>query len=238
MRQLPLDELTGVIARIRGLLLTEEKVDRAVHMLARAVKESLPGTAGVGVSLLDSRGRRLSNGFTDAVVKRADAAQYELGLGPCLTAWASEEIVIVDDIAADDRWPEWAAAVHGLPLRSVVSVPLLAGRTAIGTLKMYGGAPRTYDSDSGRILSLFAGPAATLLSHIQASDAPHRMSEGLQESLFSRDLVNRACGILMERHGISYEAALQQLMREARAENLPLASKSERLVSGPAGTGE
>ena len=127
MPQLPLDELTGVIARIRGLLLTEEKVDRAVHMLARAVKESLSGTAGAGVSLLDSRGRRLSSGFTDTVVKQADAAQYEIGHGPCLTAWAAEETVIVDDIATDGRWPEWAAAVSKLPVRSLVSVPLLAG---------------------------------------------------------------------------------------------------------------
>jgi len=236
--QLPLDELTGVIARIRGLLLTEEKVDRAVQMLARAVKESLPGTAGAGVSLLDARGRRLSSGFTDAVVKQADEAQYVTGHGPCLTAWAAEQIVVVDDIATDKRWPEWAAAVGGLPVRSVVSVPLLAGPTAIGALKMYGGAPRTYDGDSGRVLSLFAGPAATLLSHIQASDAPHRMSEGLQESLFSRDLVNRACGILMERHGISYDAALGRLMREARDEKLPLAGKSALLISGIAGAGE
>ncbi len=238
MPQLPLDELTGVIARIRGLLLTEEKVDRAVHMLARAVKESLSGTAGAGVSLLDSRGRRLSSGFTDTVVKQADAAQYEIGHGPCLTAWAAEETVIVDDIATDGRWPEWAAAVSKLPVRSLVSVPLLAGKTSIGALKMYGAAPGTYDRDSGRILSLFAGPAATLLSHIQASDAPHRMSEVLQESLYSRDLVNRACGILMERHGISHEAALQQLIQEARAKDLALAHRSAELVAGIAGAGE
>ncbi|GAP54307.1 hypothetical protein AHiyo6_08720 [Arthrobacter sp. Hiyo6] len=81
-QQLPLDELTGLIARIRGLLLTEEKVDRAVQLLSQAIKESLPGTVGAGVSLLDSRGRRLSSGFTDSVVERADAAQYATGRDP------------------------------------------------------------------------------------------------------------------------------------------------------------
>lgn len=238
MQQLPLDELTGVIARIRGLLLTERKVDRAVQSLAQAVKESLPGTIGAGVSLLDARGRRISSGYTDTVVKRADAAQYEIGQGPCLTAWAAEETVLVEDLAADGRWREWSAAVAGLPVRSVVSVPLLAGKVSLGALKMYGGLPGTYDADSGRVLSLFAGPAATLLSHIQASDAPHRMTAALQESLYTRDLVNRACGMLMERHGITHEAALQQLLRDARSEDVTLAKLSAGLVTGATGAGE
>lgn len=238
VQQLPLDELTGVIARIRGLLLTEQKVDRAVQLLARAIKETLPGTVGSGVSLLDSRGRRVSSGYTDSVVKHADAAQYETGQGPCLTAWAAEETVLVQDIAADGRWPEWSAAISGLPVRSVVSVPLLAGKTSVGALKMYGGLPGAYDADSGRILALFAGPAATLLSHIQASDAPHRMSAGLQESLYTRDLVNRACGMLMERHGISHEAALRRLLGDARSADLTLARYSAQLVGQTTGAGE
>ncbi len=238
MKQLPLDELTGVIARIRGLLLTERKVDRAVQSLAQAIKESLPGTVGAGVSLLDARGRRISSGYTDTIVKRADAAQYETGQGPCLTAWAAEETVVVEDITADGRWPDWSAAVAGLPVRSLVSVPLLAGKVSLGALKMYGGLPGAYDADSGRVLSLFAGPAATLLSHIQASDAPHRMSAELQESLYTRDLVNRACGMLMERHGITHENALQQLLRGARSEDVTVAGLSAALVAGATGAGE
>lgn len=90
MAQLPLDELSTVIARIQGLLLTEEKVTTAVRLLARAAKESVPGTIGAGVSLLDARGRRTSSGYTDAIVRQADAIQYEYGEGPCLTAWAAE----------------------------------------------------------------------------------------------------------------------------------------------------
>jgi AmiR/NasT family two-component response regulator len=41
-QQLPLDELSTVIARIQGLLLTEEKVATAVRLPAQAAKESVP----------------------------------------------------------------------------------------------------------------------------------------------------------------------------------------------------
>jgi transcriptional regulator with GAF, ATPase, and Fis domain len=125
-QHLPLDELSTVIARIQGLLLTEEKVTTAVRLLAQAAKESVPGTMGAGVSLL-----------------------------------------------VDGRWAEWRHAIRQLPIRSVVSAPLLAGKEAIGALKLYAAAPHSYDGSSTKLLQLFAAPAATLLAHIQASE-PHR----------------------------------------------------------------
>lgn len=230
VQKLPLDELSATIARIKGLLLTEEKVDRAVQLLAKAIKDAVPGTIGAGVSLLDSGGRRTSSGSTDRMVEEADALQYELGEGPCLTAWAAEETVLIEDVRTDPRWPEWSAAVSGLPVRSVVSAPLVADKECIGALKVYAALPSSYDEGTARLLELFAAPAAILLANIQSTEAPHRISEGLQATLYSRDLVNRACGILMERHGVGYEQALRELMHQARAADATLRQISEDLV--------
>ena len=236
-QQLPLDELSTIIARIQGLLLTEEKVTTAVQLLARAAKESVPGTIGAGVSLLDARGRRTSSGYTDGIVEKADAAQYEHGEGPCLTAWASEKPVLVQDVHTDPRWTGWRNAVRDLPVRAVVSAPLIAGKEALGALKLYAAAPATYDDSSARLLQLFAGPAATLLSHVQASEAPKRMTEGLQLTLHTRDTVNQACGVLMERLGISRDAALQQLLRQARERANTLQQVCESVVAGTPASG-
>jgi GAF domain-containing protein len=140
--------------------------------------------------------------------------------------------VLVSNLTAESRWPEWREAVAGLPVRSVVSAPLIAGKESIGALKLYAATPDTYDESSVILLQLFAAPAATLLSHIQASEAPHRMTEGLQASLYSRDVVNRACGVLMERLGLSQEAALHRLIKQARDENTALQQISERVLAG------
>lgn len=228
----PLDELSTVMGRINGLLLTEDKVDRAVQLLARAIKDSVPGTIGAGMSLLDSRGRRTSAGFTDPVVERADALQYELGQGPCVTAWAAEETLIVEDVQTDRRWPDWTAAVSALPIRSVVSTPLIAEKECIGALKVYAALPSAYEPGAARLLELFAAPAATLLSHIQTSEAPHRISESLQAALHSRDMVNRACGVLMERQGVNHGGALELLMRQARDMGKTLSQISADLIAG------
>ncbi|WP_344763352.1 hypothetical protein [Paenarthrobacter aurescens] len=54
-QQLPLDELTLTLARIRGLLLTEEKVDRAVQLLAEGVRDAFPAARGRASRSLMSR---------------------------------------------------------------------------------------------------------------------------------------------------------------------------------------
>lgn len=230
--QLPLDELSIAIGRILGLLLTEEKVDHAVQKLSLAIKDSIPGTVGAGVSILDQHGRRTSRGFTDPVVEQADSLQYQLGTGPCLTAWASNETILVRDLTTDPRWPEWTSVLGGLPITSVISAPLIAGNRTIGAIKVYSPEAAAYDEETVRLLELFASPAATLLSHIQSAETPKRISEGLQSALSNRDLVNRAVGILMERHHVSHEAALQRLLKSSRAQSKPLQEVSADTVAG------
>lgn len=232
MNRLPLDDLTLAIARIQGLLLTAEKVDRAVTMLARAISDSMPGAPGTGVSLMDAQGRRTSSGFTDELVKQADAAQYELGEGPCISAWAGETVVLVEDVRSDPRWPRWRDAVAALPIRSVVSAPLLADREAIGALKIYSAHPGQYDEATGENLLRFAGAAATLLAHIQGTEAPLKMTDSLKAALASRDTISLACGVLMERQGITHDQALKQLVRNARADGTSLLAVSEELIAG------
>jgi len=231
-QQLPLDDLTLALARINGLLLTEEKVDRAVHVLAEGIRDAFPESSGAGVSLLDERGRRTSTGATDPVVLAADTAQYDLGQGPCLTAWVTERTVVVHDVATDDRWPLWSRAVAGLSLRSVISSPLMAGTRCLGALKIYSSQPEAYNVNTGRLLEKLIFPAATLLDHIQASEAPQRISDALSEALHSRDTINRAQGFLMQQYGLAHDRALWELLQLSKNSRQSLLSVSIEILTG------
>lgn len=234
IKKYPLDELSTALGRIMGLLLTEEKVDNAVQHLSRAVKDSIPGTLGAGVSLLDPHARPVSSGSTDSVVERADELQYELVQGPCLTAWSMQESILIRDVATEARWPNWSAAVVDLPIRSVISTPLIANGQAIGAMKIYAATAGAFEDATTALMELFASPAATLLSHIQTAETPERISESLQSALYSRDLINRACGILMERRTLTEDGALQYLMRQARATRSTLKEVSAIVLAGVA----
>jgi hypothetical protein len=85
---LPLaDELAAVFARMSGLLLSAETAGAALELITALARETVKGSSGAGITLLDEFGDRITTAATDPLVTLADRLQYELGEGPCLTAW-------------------------------------------------------------------------------------------------------------------------------------------------------
>lgn len=227
----PLDELSTVFARIRGMLLTEETVNHAVALLAQAVKEAIPGATGAGVSLMDTRGQRTSAGSTEELVLAADELQYKLGEGPCLDAWASTQVVRSDDVAADPRWPRWNQRAARMGIGSVLSAPLLHKTETLGAIKVYSHHTQTFDERSEQLLTLIAEPTATLLANIQSTEVPHRVSSELKQAILSRDSIAFARGILMERNGMDADEAMFELITLARREGQSLWRAADHVIS-------
>jgi GAF domain-containing protein len=232
-----LNEFEVVFGRVRGLLLTQETVQHAVDLLAEAARDVIPGALGAGVTLI-TEGRPTSTGATDSVVARADALQYELGEGPCLTAWADSAPVLIEDARTDPRWPRWSEAVEEIPVRSSLSVPLLRGRGSLGALKVYSAEPAAFHAGTEALLVRFAASAAALLGHVQTTETPRRIQAELAAALRSRDVVGMARGILMSRYRLSEEEAFLRLISTARESGTSMAAVARGLVERPPAAGE
>ncbi|MGJ9373779.1 GAF and ANTAR domain-containing protein [Nesterenkonia sp. CF4.4] len=230
--KLPLDEISLVFARVNGMLLSEESVEHAVALLAQAAKSTVPGAIGAGVSLISSAGRKESAGSTDEVVREADDLQYTIGEGPCLSAWASRTVVNVNDVRSDPRWPNWSAALAGLPIRSVLSTPLQHQETVVGAMKVYSSSEHAFTLETARLLSMFAGPAATLLAHVQTKDLPVKLSESMSSAMGQRDMINLAKGVLMAQHGVDDRAATRHLIQVAQTEGGTMRGAAKRIIDG------
>ena len=226
------DELAAQTARIADLLLSRDTVKDSVQALAHALQETIPGTAGAGASLMDTRGQRISTASTDAVTLQADQLQYELRQGPCLTAWAQEATVTMQDSHTDHRWPAWTRAIADLPLRSAISTPLATPDGAIGALKIYSPAPNGFGPKSVRLLELLARPAALILANAQARDTAQRLSDGIIATLSARDAVGTATGIIMERLHVSRDQAVAALITASRRRNQPLHLLARGIIDG------
>jgi hypothetical protein len=68
-------ELTGVYARMSGLLLAEETVETVLRMLTGLLLDTVPAAVGAGVSLIGTDGWRISSAATSRLVEEADALQ-------------------------------------------------------------------------------------------------------------------------------------------------------------------
>ena len=223
-------ELPVVFARVHGMLLSEESATGAVHRLAQAAHRVVASSTGAGVSLLDEHGQRISTGATDPAVEAADALQYELGEGPCLSAWATATPQRIADTAYETRWPEWSAAAAAAGIRSVLNTPLLYQGRCLGAMKVYATTPEAFGDGDEEVLGLLAEAAATLLGAAQTREAPQRISDGLKAALHDRQTVAVATGVLMERHGLDLDSAQQRLLDDAREQDQPLVQTAGQIL--------
>ncbi|WP_206055182.1 GAF and ANTAR domain-containing protein [Nocardia sp. CS682] len=228
---LPADELAAAFARASGLLLSTHTVQTALQLITSLAALTIPGTTGSGVTLLDQQGERVTAAATDTTVEQADAAQYRLGEGPCLAAWAERRVVRIDDLHTDDRWPRWAATAAQLGLRSSLSAPLVAGKTALGALKVYAAQPNSYGPDHEHWLTLFATQAAILLANVRTAQDVEHASELLKKSLRGREVVALAKGIIMASDGVDERGAFLKLADWAHEHRTTLQRSAARLVS-------
>ncbi|MCM3689116.1 GAF and ANTAR domain-containing protein [Kocuria rosea] len=211
-------ELTTVFARLHGMLLSQHEATTAVGSLARTAHRLIPTATGAGVSLLDAEGTRVTTAATDPAVEAADALQYGLGVGPCLSAWATGEPQRITDTTTETRWRDWSAAAAGTGIRSVYSTPLVHQGRALGALKVYATTPSAFGEAEEELLGQLAAAAATLLGAAQPTEAPTRLSAALKHALATREAIGVASGVLMARDHLSAEGARTVLLEQARTQ--------------------
>ncbi len=224
------DELTTVFAHLHGMLLPVQDATTAVSRLARAVQQMIPSAAGAGVSLFDEHGVPVSTAATNTLVEAADGLQYELGQGPCLSAWATGELQLVEDTTTDTRWAGWQTAAAEAGIRSVLSIPMVYRGHSRGAMKVYATTAGAFGDTEQQLLGLLAEAAATLLEVAQTVDAPVRLSASLKAAMHSREVIGFAVGVLMAREHLSAEAGRSLLLERARAQGRSVAEVAAEVL--------
>lgn len=102
-------------------------------------------------------------------------------------------------------------------------VPLWIDERGLGALSLYADQAAAFSESHERVTILLATFAALALAEAQRADQMHH-------ALGSRDVIGQAKGILMERHGVTADAAFSVLSRVSQAENIKLAEVARPFV--------
>jgi GAF domain-containing protein len=226
----PSVDLGTALTQMAGLVLSRETVDTALELVTTLAATATAGTLGAAVTVVDEHGKR-SRAASNAAVEQADALQYELDEGPCLTAWRTRQLVRIDDTTTDGRWPRWNDAVNPLGVRSVISAPLLMGEESIGAMKVYCERPMNYGPHDEHVMRLLAGQAAILLANSQSLQTARRLSRQLTEALATRDAIARATGVLLAQGATDEQEAFATLAAAARRADRPVQDVARALVA-------
>ncbi len=190
------------------------------------------GVTGAGLMLTDAGGGLRYVGATDAAARALEAAQEELGIGPCVESFVTGAAVETTDLARDDRWPELSARVVPAGVVAVLGVPTVIGGVVVGSLNVY--RSETYEWDASDVAAI-AALNEVIEGILATAVAAHRQGvvvEQLQTALEKRVTIERAVGVLMERHSVPAPVAFGALRRAARDERRAVADLAASVIAG------
>ena len=220
--------LSAALSRMSGVLFSEETLQSVLELVTALAAETLPGSSGAGVTLL--RGRTRTTAATDPLVEEADALQYELDGGPCLSAARDRRTYRIESIWTEQRCPLWALRVAQLGLGSSLSTPLVVRGDTLGAVKVYARQEAAFADADERILALFADKASVTLTNVQSQEDARRLSEQLRDALRTRDVIGQAKGILRQRHHVDEQTAFGMLAADSQRTNLKLRVVAQNLL--------
>lgn len=198
-------------------------VDEVLAELTQNAVRLLPAVEHAGITE-SSKGRVTTRSATGPIPVQLDELQGLVGGGPCLHAARHEDVVRVDDVESEVRWPEYArAAMQSTPVRSVLSLALVSDSRAKTALNVYAEKPNAFDvgiTEAAQMYTSYAGVAWTLA----------RRDEQFHQALTSRDIIGQAKGMIMERFSIDAAQAFDLLKRLSQSSNTPVATVAAELV--------
>ncbi len=204
-------------------------IDGALRLVVALARATVSGADGVSLSLR-RHGRLATVAASDQTISDMDADQYATGEGPCVDASVEGRWFHVESLDQETRWPSFTPRARELGISSILSSPLLAADRPVGALNMYSRTAVAFGSKEQELASIFATEASLILRHAGVDVSDEQCSERLDEALRSRQVIAQAQGVVMERNGISEEAAYTLLRDFSRRSNRPLRDRAADVV--------
>ncbi|OBJ73089.1 GAF and ANTAR domain-containing protein [Mycobacterium sp. 1274756.6] len=215
-------DLASVLGDLALEMQGQTDPEATLKVIVEGAVALVPGARWAGVSI-NRRGRIESRMPSNALVAELDQAQADLGEGPCVSATREHHTVLIDDMAAESRWPRFARLALERGVHSVVAFQLFAGEENLGAMNLYSTEPGVFDRESILVGEILA-------QHASAAFAGALSQSQLQSALASRDLIGQAKGILMHREQLTGMQAFQLLLRTSQNANIKLVEVARWVV--------
>lgn len=186
-------------------------------------KRLIPSTHWATVSVLSGRGRLTTLAATDPRAGRLDVVQQRVGEGPAVRALADRRVVRVADVRHVDDWPRFGPLAGEAGARAAISCHFPVLHALGGAVTLYSAKPGSFGPAADVLVPLLAARAATALGYADKI-------ANLQVAVDSRQVIGQACGILMERHKITAEAAFETMVSASQNRHVKLRELATKIV--------
>lgn len=222
--------LVGALAEFAGTLTGRYEVAEVLYRLVEHVMNIL-GVAGCGVSVTDEEGRLRPVTGVNELTTELEGVEEEHQEGPCVDAFERGELVVVEDLAGEGKWPRWSgeAARHGVG--AVLGVPLKAFDRTIGAMNIYATGIRRWQKVEIQVAQTLTNMAASYVVNASELEQSRRTAEQLQGALDSRVIIEQAKGVLASEMNLSVDEAFEVLRRHSQRRGVSLRAVADAVVN-------
>jgi GAF domain-containing protein len=218
-----LHDVRHALVELGRLRFGEMRVEDAIREIVHTT-HSMFHVDGAGLMLADSEHHLRNVAASDARLMHLEELQIKHQEGPCIDAFETKELVGVEDLADDQRWPLFSDAAVARQVRAVLASPIPYNQYAVGVVAVLSEQSRPWSPEGELALLAFTDLAALLIASMMMGEEQSEISAQLQTALNSRQIIEQAKGVLIGTRGISARAAYEQLRAQARAERRKLAA--------------
>ena len=228
-----LHDVHEALVRLGRLRFGEMRVEDAFREVVDTT-HAMFGVDGAGLMLVDADQHLRSVAASDGRFAHLEDLQVQHGEGPCIDAFEQKELVSAQDLESERRWPVFSGAAVAREVRAVLASPLPYNRDAAGVVAVLSEQRRPWSPEGELALLAFTDLAALLIATMMAGEQQSEIASQLRNALDSRQVIEQAKGVMMERNGGSARAAYEQLRAQARAERRKLSAVCADVVDGAA----
>ena len=221
--------LTDAMTQLHTTLVEATDVEAVLLAVARATTATLPGPCEASVTLRRG-GRARTVAASSSRVLRCDEAEYEADAGPCLEAADHSVTVLVEDLAAETRWPEWTAATRGEGFAGAAAFPVAIAGDADMALNVYCDEPLAWAPHVVREGERHAEELSQVLRYSLRLVDLATTTADLRAALESRAVIDQAIGIVMAQSRCSAQQAAQLLRQASQHRNVRLRDLAAQMV--------
>lgn len=230
-----MDRYEGLAHAFVGLadtLVADYDVVELAQQLIDSSMALLP-VAAAGILLGDARGNLHVLASSSEQTRLLELFQVQTNLGPCLQAYRSKSVVLVNDLSAMRHlWPAFAERALDNGFRAVCALPMRLRDECIGALNLFRAKAEALSEANVAVGQALADVATIGILHQRVAMRSELVQQQLQSALNTRVIIEQAKGVLAERGALDVSQSFKLLRTHARRTNQRLVDLARAVVDG------
>jgi uroporphyrinogen-III synthase len=232
IKQPPVSQV-GILHRISSIVSSELTLDEMLGEIV-GITSQVTGCDACLVYLIEKESGEIVLRASQ-VPHAADLGNLRLKMGEGVTGWVAEHqsvVALSSSASADARFKRFPALVEDT-YQAFLSVPLVDRGEIIGVINVHHRETHAHTRDEIALLTFVGEQMGSAIARSLLEDQNARLQEEASEAkrqLETRKLVERAKGIVQQRHGLTEEEAYLRMRNESRRMRRPMKDLAEAII--------